>query len=237
MCGEGPTCEVVVVAELVEAFQWDDVAEVGRGSVSRLVSHEGLHVVLHQRGEGRRTRLSQTLDAYPGRPFFVATALEVMEEYRVERALNERDSAPLNHWSVTADALASLRERLSDAVRLRYPGEPIDRCCDAALTGLRELAVKFGYLVAEHVGWAVATELDDLARTEDWRRLVGDAWNRLLDILAEVPSADTPTDPDVLVSQAVRLADALEDWLGAIGFRIHPLPGGSEYFEVLRHDF
>ena len=122
-----------------------------------------------------------------------------------------------------------------DGVCLRYPGEPIDRCFGTVLSAFHQLATYTGYVAAEiHASGGTRTlQVDAGARL----RLLGPAWDDVVDALRAIPPATTAMALHELEALAWEIAGHVERWLDHVGFTLQDLPDGGTYLDVLRHDF
>jgi hypothetical protein len=199
--------------------------------IERLFHHEALHIAVHQRGEQSndlRLRANHALNSNRG--YFGAVAGVMIEEYRTERALCEAGTWPHDSYlSGFDEAVEAFREACWDGVCLRYPGEPIDRCCSTVLNAFHHLATYTGYVAAEMLA-SNRTRTPSLNRGNA-DRLLGPPWDAVVDALAAIPPATTPVARDQADKIAWEMADDVERWLDHVGFTLRDLPDGGAYFE------
>jgi len=60
------------------------------------------------------------------------------------------------------------------------------------------------------------------------RRMLGGAWEPVVDALRALPPADQPTSRVELDGRATALREALETWLQHIGFSYRDMPDGTQ---------
>lgn len=225
------TTDLVIDAWLVSvehAPEGDDI--------ERLFHHEALHIAVNQRGEEvNDLRLRHGYDMSSNRGYFGAVTGVMIEEYRAERALCEAGKWPHEDYLANfGDAVQAFADAAADGVRLRYPDESIQRCYETVCNAFHSLATYTGYVAAEML---VDPERSPRVEPGTKERLLGSAWGAVVDALGAIPSAATPTDPELLEQLAWTTADRVEHWLEYIGFTLKDLPEGGTYFDVLRHDF
>lgn len=231
---EEGTAEVLVWASAVEWFS------KGELDAPRLFAHEGYHVRLKQLG-GATSSLGD-VGRTPGERFFLGSAGVLLEEFRVERALNDRGWWPPDYYRTgTPAVLARIRTSLGTAVAAWQPPEPIEECMNSCGGSFRELSTYLAYLAAEFVA-SEGGRLPDGMASADWERLVGDSWPRICELLAPIPGAGADVDDaeetgSILGACAADLAGELREWFRSLGFAVQDLPGGAVYFQVLRRDF
>jgi hypothetical protein len=205
--------------------------------IERLFHHEALHIAVDQRGEqmnGLRVRSGYPVNSNRG--YFGAVTGVMIEEYRTERALCEAGRWPHEDYLGNFDAAVhAFAEAALDGVQLRYPGEPIGRCYQTVVSAFHHLATYTGYVAAEIL--ASGRERYPYVDPSAKRRLLGLAWDAVIDSLDGIPSATTPIDSAELDAVAWTMADQVEWWLEHVGFTPKDLPEDGIYFDVLRHDF
>lgn len=205
--------------------------------VPRLFAHEGWHVAIYGRGEDfltlfKRLTLSQT------EAILIGQALILLEEFRVERALDEQGmQLYCSYDDSTIAVFAELTLAMRDAITLRYVAEPIDRTMDSAVRAFNAFTIHFAYLAADHVTSNGRRTIGAAVTSDGWSRYVGTHWNALVDVLEPIPSAAHEMTFAQLEAAARQVAEVLRAWLQHIGFDLYVLPNGDGYFDVLRHDF
>lgn len=160
--------------------------------LDRLFAHEALHAAINQRGENLSDlRERHGLPELSRAGTWAAVAGYAAEEYRVERALCDEGLGPIAGYEITvADALESFRTAILDGITLRFPNEPIDRCCETVLTAFHRVTILFAYVAGEELaGTRSVTERSSAL----WRRLVGSQYTRFREHLNDLPSANEPT--------------------------------------------
>lgn len=206
-------------------------AAAGAGiDVPRMFEHEAWHVALGHRDEDFYAGLER-LQPTGAEAQYVGQALVLIDDYRVERALFEGGFAlDPSYVPSTAETLEACAATMLDAITNRYPGEPITRCFETAVSAFNSLTTHLGYLAA------AGADVGDLRQLERWPRLVGEHYDALGASLEPLPSAASAADAGLLDTAARAAGELLHDWLALVGFEIRDHNGGI-YFDVLRHDF
>jgi hypothetical protein len=186
--------------------------------LSRLVRHEGLHLLLRQREEdvhhlmGAPVTESQTLVAW--------MAALALEEYRIELSLcREGSFASRCH----ADEMpAMLRDYIEEFGLLgaRW-GEP--DCATDALSMTNDLIVKLALMAAEEAIQPSVGEV--LVTSEPWQTLIGSNWDAMGTAIS--------TLPDALISAPEQARTAIEhfkpvviEFCRRVGFQLVDGPDG-----------
>jgi hypothetical protein len=151
------------------------------------------------------------------------------EEFRVEMAVTEMGTGrAVARQGALADTLQAFRDEVVDGMRIRHPGETIERCCQTVLTAFHRATLYLAYMAAEEVSGSTAL----CEESEWWPWLVGDHYGRYRDLLSVVPSASKPTLLSDLDRAALAIREHLEVWLGDIGFWLEDLQGDELYFGI-----
>jgi hypothetical protein len=205
--------------------------------VERMFHHEALHIAVSQRGEQMNDiRIRNGYATNSNRGYFGAVTGVMIEEYRTERALCEAGRWPHeDHMGNFDAAVHAFACAAADGVHSHDLGEPIGRCYEMVVNTFHQLATYTGYVAAEMLACdrERRPEIEPAAR----RRLLGSAWEGVIDSLDAIPSAATVIVPAELEALAWSTVDRVEDWLEHVGFTLEDLPQGGVYFHVLRCDF
>lgn len=192
------------------------------------IAHEALHVATRQRGEFMLRLGEHFPQLSDSERHFLALGGEVVEEYRVERALCSqatwRDRSAF-HGSFDKDVRMLAGDAGNAATQFQSGAWDEQRFASAIQSVFRKLT----YTAAGTIAGELCTSGSAApARTEPgWTRLVGPNYDRLKDVLVEVPDASTPTAREQLEHKAVLLIPLLLCWAGWFGWTVHN--GTSSY--------
>lgn len=200
-----------------------DVAEQLSCPLSRILEHEGHHLLLRARHEDAHTTHCRGADCDTPTGWLKLLAALAIEEFRVESALTTVGSFKEENTEC-AEAL-DLVWRCLDA--LRAETEPDAR--DGELGVLfRDLVV----LVAERVAGRCGEQSipNDLTSHPS----VSAIWSRFSATLAEIPASDVPITGAALKEHVGAVAVLLEEWLHHLGFAFDP--GKTDRLALVRLD-
>jgi hypothetical protein len=200
-------------------------------SSPRLVWHEGIHLLLRDRGEDAHTlvehgRAATSSEAERTLMWMSALALE---EYRIERALCEIGSFATEPYEEEMPRI--LDDAFADIAR-KAPYWSSDSTVPAAvLATMNAIVSKVAFLVAQHdlVPAVDKTVISSLS----WRALVGPGWDAMRETAAKIPHALVPVDADELRSHVAAFAKRAEEWCAHVGIRLGDDPDGVMYIESL----
>lgn len=225
--------EVVVDAS---ALTKDDGADAV-AAAKRLFAHEAFHIALKARDEathGLRARRGLVQGSAIG--MFTGIAGGVCEEYRVERALCDEGLWPESAYRTQlAEAVSTYRDSVLDGLKLRYPGESIERGATAVLQGFEHMATLAAYLAGEQLASNGDRPLE-LPRGA-LERYFASSFDDLSKTLADIPPAATAISREDLDAHADRVREACDRWFERMGFAIRDLDNGDLHFDVLETRF
>jgi hypothetical protein len=195
------------------------------------VHHEALHAVLHERGESLADiRIRHDVPSGTRHGEFLAMAGIAAEEFRVEMAVAQMGTGrAVARQEALVDTLQAFRNEVVDGMRIRYPGETIERCCQTVLTAFHRATLYLAYMAAEEVSGSTALAVEG---PEWWPWLVGDHYDHYRNLLSAMPSASKPTLLSDLDRTTLAVREHLEEWLGDIGFWLEDRQGDELYFGV-----
>lgn len=201
----------------------------GGPSLQRLLAHEGGHVLLRQRDE-RFDNARSVVDTRAQWTMLCAAAV-AWEEFRIERAL-----CALGHWPNPSDFNATLFDlglQLFDAVRLRYPNEPIERTHDTALAAAQQFLVSLAYRSA--VASARQLRVQDVIDFDShgrgfWSDYVGTSAATWQDHWEGRPDARDPIERNQYVQQLQDGAELYDPYLERLGFQLLETNGPEDYY-------
>jgi hypothetical protein len=228
---ESESCTVILNARLFYGIAADSLEQTDL--VSRIVAHEGRHILAHERREGL-----QYLEAAPtgAQSYYFSLAGIVFDEYRAERSVAELGWPLQAAWRDAFDgALAQFRRRVRAV--LPQAGQDIDDCLAVVYAEFSELTKIVAYEAGNVLaGTEQSAEHPFDVDSEHWRRLVGPNWDALLTVLRSIPGDKQRMDAGAVQEALGRIAQCLHDWLAYIGFGFSDTACGV-YFSIVRHDF
>jgi len=208
----GPHTSVVVATPILLGLEGANIDSTW------IIAHEARHVAIHQYGESTSDgtgRLRMSVD------YFTAVAGNVIEEYRVERALCDRGQLLTASYNAR---LAGVVERLTPVFD-SVASVPESKGIPLVTSAFYQLATYLSYVIADVLA-SRGAHVPDAMGQPGWDRLVGSAWDMLTGSLAVVPSADVRWDRADADEAMRRLVAPHRDWLNRIGLQLHDGPFG-----------
>ena len=184
-----------------------DVAEQLSCPLSRILEHEGQHLLLRARHEDAHTTHGRSADCETPTGCLKLLAALAIEEFRVESALTRVGSFKDENNECTE--VLHLVARQLDVLR----AETAPDACDAELgVCFRDLVV----LVAERVAGRCGEQPIPYDFTS--HPAVSVTWSRFSATLADIPASDVPITGATLNEHVDAVAVLLEEWLHHLGF-------------------
>ena len=182
-------------------------------SVTRLLMHEGYHLLLRQARENAEF-LMRGNDARTAYEDFAWIAAIALEEVRIESALCSQGF----FLNVTTDDL--VRRLIADAAGAMEKARALFTTggSDLVRPHFAELAVRAAYAMAAENAGAALTE--HVLESSGWKRWGPPDWAQLLCVARDAPDARHRVEHALLLDKAKRLIPLLERWLEKIGFRL-----------------
>ena len=201
-----------------------------------LAEHEAQHVGMGQRGESLTSSAHEFAGGMSATRFTTSAAI-VADEYRAELAAVTRRGVDQPYWKSVPESLGSIKPALLDALKIRYPGESMERPMSTAYLAAHETWVTLAYLAAHtKVDGDIQDVPHELSSSNAWRRYVGTHWGAFGEILNSLPPGNSACDRDVLKGRVIELSELFRLWFNTFGFDLRDT-GSGMYFDVLRHDF
>jgi hypothetical protein len=187
-------------------------------SLGRLLSHEGLHLVLRARGEDAHTIVRTLLrprDAVEETLYWMAAL--ALEEYRIERYLCGCGSFATEPYELEMPRI--LEDYYDAFAHVALSWGAADREVGREVVEMtNDLMSKVAFVAAEHkVRGAIS---DSVVGSLHWRALIGPAWTELVRAGADIPDASVAL-PELELKAAVEaFAAVAAAWCEHIGFRL-----------------
>jgi hypothetical protein len=210
----------------------------GLAQMRKTIIHEAQHAAMHQRNSGYdQFEVSQHASNYPRWDY--AVAAKILDEYRAEWNAAQHDSRQPPSVEGVLDVLAHLGSELT-AADARYQAAPTPAAVAALMEdGYNACSAYWtwtAYWAAQFRGNRILLG-PEIQNLNLWKRYVGSTWERMIQILDEVPIEDLGAPEANLRDAAVRVAGTwVPQSLRQIGFR-HVMSSGGEAFYIDRHDF
>jgi hypothetical protein len=193
--------------------------------------HEGLHAVMHLRGESLTDSRETIADRDGVHPDVIGLAGIAAEEYRVERAVNPpRDELCSSFESLCGACHNVIRDAAVDY----FYDHNVERMWNAVMGAFSPSTVQAAYVVA----WVDADDRQPpvLADAALDKRRLGDAWREVITAIRALPPADVAADRDQLDVAVIEIAHCFDDWLAVSGFRCEHQNDGGLHFHVYEHE-
>jgi len=195
----------------------------------RTFRHEALHVVVNRRGEAlfnSRDAISNRHGIYPD---LVVMAGIAADEYRVERALPSGSEDP---WCSFVVLCAASHNAIHEAAVCYFRDHDTAAMESTVMRAFSALTVQSAYVAARVDQDAVPMPV--LSDENLGKRMLGDAWSRVIAALRRLPPANVETSRQELESTQDAIARGMDEWLEGIGFGLEVLSDGH-YFHVYEH--
>lgn len=202
------------------------------GTAQRTVEHEALHIVVAKRGESlndlrRRRGLNQGAEGT-----FASVAGIAAEEYRVERALWESmaEGRPDSVLASFEQIVLGVHEHIRLASDQYQDDLDVGTICKTVMDSFHAFATWTAYVAAETDATGQVPRTDGAVE----QRMLGAAWQSVVEALRRLPPASAPTPRERLDGQTALIEKHLKAWLRHIGFSYTDMPDGGQHFGVHR---
>lgn len=184
------------------------------GTLSRLLLHEGLHLLLRDRGEDAHAAVRDMNPSSEIDTILYWIAALALDEYRVETQLcGEGNFLTISLEAELTSILAAYRS-VFDEIGANWGEAAAQRLLPLA-SGLMD---KLALAAAEN---KVRVGLGErLLENEDWKGFIGDHWMRMRMVLERLPAAKTKMAADDLFVAIRSLAAIAAGWCEQLGFRL-----------------
>lgn len=211
---DGADDQVVIVVNGIAVDGWDEKG------ISRLLAHEGGHVLLHRRRETVASRQHLALN----RPDWTLLCLAsyAVEEMRIERTVvglgyppwdwGNPDQIAEALFQVNYDVVAATLNPANQTDPIRFAGE-IVAVVDRLSKLLGYLA---GYVIADQ--WEPSLDQLDEDGQANWRDYVEPTWDTRVELYRELPAVDRAIDESHLDTQLLMCAELDRYLMKSFGF-------------------